>query len=67
MILWMMVFSVVHKHLVVAVHVFNAKQSTNGRVVSLWILVVMGVVRAVTLVTTGLVIIITLLVMGVVK
>jgi len=62
-----MLHSVVHKHLAVAVHVFKAKQSTNGQVLSLAILVVMGVVNAVTLVIIGLVTIITLVVIGRVK
>jgi len=60
----MMVTSVFHKHLPIAVHVFNVKQSTNGSFLRVATLVVMGVVNAVTLVTTGLVIVITLVVIG---
>jgi len=67
MILWMMLHSVVHKHLAVAVQVFRAKQSTNGHVLSLATLVVIGLVSVVTLVTTGLVRVITLVVIGLVR
>jgi len=63
----MMLHSVVHKHFAVAVHVFRAKQSTNGQFLSLAILVVMGAVNIVTLVIIGLVRAVTLLVNLVVK
>jgi len=56
--------SVVHKHLAVAVQVFRAKQSTNGHVLSLATLVVIGLVRVVTLVTIGLAMVITFVVIG---
>merc|ERR1719495_1218413 len=60
----MIIFSVVHMHFNVAVHVFRAKQSTKGSFFRVATLVVMGVVRAVTLVTTGFVRVITFVVIG---
>jgi len=61
----MIVISVFHKHLPIPVHVFKAKQSTNGSFLSTATpLVVTGLVSAVTRVTTGLVMVVTVVVTG---
>jgi len=63
----MMVISVFHKHFPIPVHVFKAKQSTNGSFLSVATpLVVIGLVSAVTRVTTGLVKVVTVVTTGLV-